>query len=516
MTQQGTKLDAVIIGAGPGGLSAGIALARRGRRVLIAEKNAVPGGNCTAYKAGDYTFDLAVHQLSGIADDGMCGRVLREYGIEGKVEFRRVDPFLTVQMPDRSYRVRAGRDAFRDELLKDFPEDRADIDRMMTGLDNLKKDSLIAQRLLYGGNPVVNGLMADTVDRRKLLTFPYTFATGLALMMPFTADTMLKRWVRNPRLRAVVHASWIYLGLPPERISGVMQNVFLSMQYTEGGYYPVGGSQRLADALADAFRGAGGTLLLGSPVKRILTEGGRACGIELADGSRHLAGIVISGADSRHTYGELLGGEAAPARFMRKLRRMSLSLGPFRVCLGLDYDVAKHGMENHEYILFPGYDHGATFSEMEKGRLSALSLYSPTSLSPGLAPAGHSTLILTDMLPWHCEPDWRGRREQLADEMVAMAERRLLPGLSKHVKMRKLLDPEELSRLTNVSEGAMYGWANTPWQVLMHRLSMISPVKGLYHAGHWTRLGTGVTTSIISGWMLVNGLEGGPLRRLRL
>ncbi len=516
MTQQGTKLDAVIIGAGPGGLSAGIALARRGRRVLIAEKNAVPGGNCTAYKAGDYTFDLAVHQLSGIADDGMCGRVLREYGIEGKVEFRRVDPFLTVQMPDRSYRVRAGRDAFHDELLKDFPEDRADIDRMMTGLDNLKKDSLIAQRLLYGGNPVVNGLMADTVDSRKRLTFPYTFATGLALMMPFTADTMLKRWVRNPRLRAVVHASWIYLGLPPERISGVMQNVFLSMQYTEGGYYPVGGSQRLADALAGAFLQAGGTLLLGSPVKRILTEGGRACGIELADGSRHLAGIVISGADSRHTYGDLLGGEAAPARFMRKLRRMSLSLGPFRVCLGLDYDVSKHGMENHEYILFPGYDHGATFSEMEKGKLSALSLYSPTSLSPGLAPAGHSTLILTDMLPWHCEPDWRGRREELADEMVAMAERRLLPGLSKHVKMRKLLDPEELSRLTNVSEGAMYGWANTPWQVLMHRLSMISPVKGLYHAGHWTRLGTGVTTSIISGWMLVNGLEGGPLRRLRL
>lgn len=516
MAQQENKFDAVIIGAGPGGLSAGLALARRGRRVLIAEKNNIPGGNCTSYKAGDYTFDLAVHQLSGIADGGMCGRVLREYGLEGKVRFERVDPFLNVQMPDRSYKVRAGRDAFREELLKDFPEDRADIERMMAGLDDLKRDSLIAQRLLYGGNPVINGLMADTVDRRKLLTFPYTFGTGLALMMPFNADTMLKRWVRNPRLRAVVHASWIYLGLPPERISGVMQNVFLSMQYTEGAYYPVGGSQVLADAMAAAFREAGGTLLLGSPVKRILMEGGRASGIELADGSRHLGGIVISNADSRHTYGELLGEAHTPARFRRKLNKMSLSLGPFRVCLGLDYDVSKHGMENHEYIIFPGYDHGATFAEMEKGRLSALSLYSPTKLSPGLAPEGHSTLVLTDMLPWRSEPDWRGRREALADEMVAMAEKKLLPGLSKHIKVRKLLAPDDLNRLTNVSEGAMYGWANTPWQVLMHRLSMISPVKGLYHAGHWTRLGTGVTTSIISGWMLVNGLEGNPLHRVRL
>jgi phytoene dehydrogenase-like protein len=36
---------------------------------------------------------------------------------------------------------------------------------------------------------------------------------------------------------------------------------------------------------------------------------------------------------------------------------------------------------------------------------------------------------------------------------------------------------------------------------------MKSPVKGLYHVGHWTRPGTGVTSAILSGWMLANRLN---------
>jgi len=516
MSKDAEKYDAVIIGAGPGGLSAGLSLVRRGLKVLIAEKNSVPGGNCTSYTSDGYTFDLAVHQLSGIGAGGMCGRVLADYGIADKVAFKRVDPFLVVDMPDRSYRVRGDAAGLRAELVEKFPKDVRDIDRMLAGLDALKKDSLISQRLLYGSNPVIDGLIADTVDWRKFLTFPVTFPWGLAVRMPFTADAMLRRWIKNEKLRAVVHASWIYLGLPPGRISGVMMNIFVAMQYMEHTYYPLGGSQKLADAMAEGFRENGGTLLLDSPVVRILTEGGRASGVELAGGRTVKAGIVISNADSRHTYGSLLEPGTVSARFMRRLERMPVSMGPFRVCLGLDYDVAEHGFDYHECMIYPGYDHEDTYRTIESGRLSALSVYSPSKISPGLAPRGHSTLILTNMVPWRTEPDWRGRREELAEEMIALVEKKKLPGLSRHIKVKKILTPEDLNKLTNVSEGAMYGWANTPFQVLMYRLSMISPLKGLYHVGHWTRLGTGVTTAIISGWMLGNGLSGGPLHRVRL
>jgi len=500
--------DAIIIGAGPGGLSAGLSLAGSGWKVLIAEKNDRPGGNCTARKSGGYTFDLAVHQLSGIGGGGLCGGIMREYGLAGKLEFRQVDPFLVIDMPDRSYTLPGNSEDLRKELLKDFPGDKNDIDRMLAGLATLKQDALISQRLLHGSDAVVDDMMARTVDPWKLLTFPFTFAWGLAARMHLNADLMLRRWVRSEKLRAVMHGSWVYLGLPPKRLSGVMMDVFVAMQHMEHTYYPAGSSQQLADVMAEAFRGRGGELKLSSPVSRILTEKGRASGVELEDGSRASAGVIISNADALHTYKKLLGPGQAPAGFIERLEKLELSMGPFRVCLGLDYDVAAHGLDHHEYMIFPGYDHEETYAALERGEPAALSLYSPTKICPELAPPGHSTLILTTTLPRRAGKDWSSLKEELAARMIAMVEKKRLPGLSKHIVVKEILTPEDLERLTNSSEGAMYGWANTPGQVLNFRLSMKSPVKGLYHAGHWTRPGTGVTTAITSGWMLGNRLNG--------
>ncbi|MEW5907416.1 MAG: NAD(P)/FAD-dependent oxidoreductase, partial [Elusimicrobiota bacterium] len=352
-----------------------------------------------------------------------------------------------------------------------------------------------------------DSMLAPDKGLSKLLSFPFTFAWGIALRMRTDADAMLRRWVRNPRLRAVVHASWVYLGLPPRLISGVMMNVFVAMQHLERTYYPAGGSQRLADAMAEVFRESGGELLLSAPVARIVTERGRARGVRLSDGREFRAPVIISNAAPRHTYGSLLEPSEVPAGFMKKLGRLKCSLAPFRVCLGLDYDVAAAGMPEHEYLLYDGYDHEETYRAMERGEPAALSAYSPTRLSPDLAPPGHSTLILTTLLPWRPEKDWRGREEEIAASMIARMEKKKLPGLSRHIKVKEVLTPEGLEKLTNSSEGAMYGWANIPSQVLTFRLSPRSPVPGLYHAGHWTRPGTGVTTAIMSGWMLGNRLE---------
>lgn len=508
MADRAARYDAVIIGAGPGGLSAGLALARRGWRVLLAEKNKVPGGNCTTCSEGGYTFDLAVHQLSGIGGGGLCAGILREYGLAGKVEFKRVDPFVVVDMPDRSYTLSGTPEGLRRELAGAFPGDEPDIDRMLAWLASLKKDALIAQRLLHGSNPVVDELLAATVDRRKLATFPFTFPLGLAARLGSNADDMLRAVAGNERLRAVVHASWVYLGLPPKRISGLMMNIFTAMQHMEGTYYPAGGSQRLADALAEGFRAAGGELLLEAPVKRILAERGRVAGIELEDGRAYRAPVVVSAADALHTYRRLLEPGLATTRFMERLGAMKPSMGPLRVCLGLDYEVSKHGMAHHEYLVFPGYDHEETYRALERGEPSALSLYSPSRLCPELAPPGHSTLVLMTMAPWRPEKDWRGRTEELAAGLIAIAEKRRLPGLSGRIKVKKVLTPENLRDLTNAADGAVCGWDNTPAQALALRLSMKSPVPGLYHAGHWTRPGTGVTTAILSGWMLANRLDG--------
>jgi phytoene desaturase len=494
--------DAIIIGAGAGGLSAGISLASQGWKVLIAEKNGQPGGNCTSKKYSGYTFDLAVHQLSGIAGKGICAAILEEYGVDKMIDFRPVSPFLVVDMADQSYKIHSEKDAFRAELIKNFPDDAKDIDMLISKLDSLKKDALIGQRLLYGSSSAMKKLIAEEINLKKILTFPFTSLFGIIFKMNLSADEILRRWVKNPKLRAVIYSSWIYLGLPPKKLSGLMMNIFLSMQYSVGTYYPRGGSQRVADAMTDVFRKRGGKVLLNAPVKSIITKGKRAFGVELSDGKKFYADTIISNADIRHTYRDMLEPGMIPSKFMKRLKDMPISMGPFKVYLGLDYNVAEHGLKHHEYMIFPDYNHEAIYQSMLRGEIAGMSVYSPTAIAPELAPKGHSTLILTTMMPWKSETDWRCRKDEIVASMIALVEKKRLPGLSKHIKLKKVLTPEDLQKLTNSSEGSMYGWENTPNQSLIRRLSMKSPLQGLYHVGHWTRPGTGVTAAIISGWLL--------------
>ncbi|HDY75934.1 MAG TPA: NAD(P)/FAD-dependent oxidoreductase, partial [Candidatus Marinimicrobia bacterium] len=53
--------DAVIIGAGIGGLVCGCYLAKAGMKVLIAEQHSKPGGYCTSFRRKGFTFDAAPH-----------------------------------------------------------------------------------------------------------------------------------------------------------------------------------------------------------------------------------------------------------------------------------------------------------------------------------------------------------------------------------------------------------------------------------------------------------------------
>jgi phytoene dehydrogenase-like protein len=230
---------------------------------------------------------------------------------------------------------------------------------------------------------------------------------------------------------------------------------------------------------------------------------GRASGVVLGDGTKITANYVVCNAPAEYAYRELLDDGEGKRKVLRKMQGMTRSVGPFKVYLGLDFDVSKHGLEKHEYLMYDTYDHEETFRKMNAGFPSALSCYSPTQADPSLAPEGHSTVILTTMFPWQTTRDWRTHEAQIAEEMITRLEKRL-PDVRKHIKVQKTLTPAKLREHTNTTEGAMYGWANTTSQVLIKRLPNKSPIKDFFHVGHWTQPGTGVTTSIISGWMVGN------------
>ena len=72
--------DTIVIGSGPGGLTAALALACKGQRVLVLEQHYLPGGWCQSFTLGGYRFSPGVHYLGDLGPGGGAAQALRGAG----------------------------------------------------------------------------------------------------------------------------------------------------------------------------------------------------------------------------------------------------------------------------------------------------------------------------------------------------------------------------------------------------------------------------------------------------
>jgi prolycopene isomerase len=271
----------------------------------------------------------------------------------------------------------------------------------------------------------------------------------------------------------------------------------LASYLVEGAWYCRGSFQQLANALAWGVERQGGEVLLRSVVRRIRVQDGRAQGIVLENGQEIAAPIVISNADARQTFRELVGIDQLEPRFALRLARMRPSVSAFVVYAAGSYDARAAGLA-HENFLWPSFDHDAHAASGAAGRPDWLTITVPTLLDPGLAPPGMHTSVLTTLLPHAAVSSWRASKEEITERLLARAEQ-VLPGLRASLSFVEAGTPRTLERYTRNDAGAAYGWEHSPEQVGLGRVALRSPIAGLFLAGHWTRPGGGVYGVVKSG-----------------
>ena len=480
------RYDAIVIGAGLGGLTAGALLARRGRSVLVVERHDRPGGYAHAFRRRRYRFDSAIHLMGGgtpgaCSGSGLPERVLRRLGVRGELELLRVDPFYAGLFPGLRIDAPLGHEAFVDAHAALFPREAKGLGDLLSICAEIRAEALRVPELRS---------MGDFASHARHL--PRLMRYHRATLGEVMRDT-----VEDPRARAVFATLWPYLGLPPERLSFLYWAMMLMSYVEDGAYYVRGSFQNLARALAVALERSGGELLLKSSVRRILAEDGRVRGVVLENGQRIEAPVVVSNADARQTCEELLGRDQLPRRLRRTLAAMRPSVSAFLVYGAAAFD-ARRARAAHEMFLYDGWDHEADFRNLERGRFTRVGLGFPSLTDPSLAPAGEHVFQITALIPHDARSDWRAAKGAITDELIARADR-AVPGLRDGLRFTEAGSPRTLERYTRNEAGAMYGWELAPDQVGPLRLAGEMPVEGLHLAGHWTQPGGGVYGVMASG-----------------
>jgi phytoene dehydrogenase-like protein len=500
----GRGVDVVVVGAGIGGLVAGALLARSGKRVLVAEQHTVPGGfahNWTwAGRDGDaapvFRFDSGVHDVSGTWPDGPVHGILARLGLENAIEWKRLDHRFLLQ--GAPFDVPRGWEAYVDALATRVPQDAAAIRATMADL-----------------RAIFEGMYSEGSKHSGIPGSPRTVDEMLAFA---SNHPLVVRWMDKPfgrflaahglgdEARRILTALCYYVTDDADAVTvGAVAPLF--GYFLHGGFYPAGGSGRLAQAFVDSIALDDGEVRLGAPVKRVLAENGRATGVELASGEVVRTKAVVLNADFLQATTQLVDPALWPAEFRASLARREPACSACYVTLGVKGDLPD----------VPPITHVLD----ERGGVGVVV---PTAVDPSAAPAGYSTVELIRLVPhaeakaWFRDPAatddaetrsadaYLARKAMIGEDMIRMAER-ALPGLSSRIVCRTEASPLTFRRYDWSSFGAIYGTKGDA-------VATKSPIPGIVFAGAATH-GAGIEAVAISGALAAEALVPGLLDTAR-
>ena len=486
--------DVIVVGSGIGGLAAGSLLAASGSSVLVLEQHDRPGGYAHGFRRKRYHFDSSVHLISGCEADGFPGgqiihKTLHAIGVRETIDFLPIDPVAVAIYPQLRARIPRTKAAFLHEMAALFPEETQGLENLIDLSFNLAVTASNAQDIVNNDpDPMQSGLSSLQQYRKSSL------------------GDLCSQFVRDPGLIAILGANWPYLGLPPSRVSFLYWAMMFIGYLEDGACYCRGSFQRLADRLVDGLLEHGGKIRLRSAVRRICVERNEVTGVELRDGEVLKASNVIANSDMRQTVFDLVGNAHFPARFLNRLESLKPSLSIFVVYLATDLGPEGLGL-GHESFYYSDMDHDRNYQDSCQGRINWIGISIPTLSDPALAPKGRHLAMLTTLLPYAVEGDWKKAKAGYIDAMLALAEK-VWPGLNQHLLYVEGGSPNTLERYTWNYQGAAYGWDLRADQTGARRIQNRSPIRGLYFAGHWATPGGGVCGAAVSGMQTAKSLLG--------
>ena len=467
--------DAIIVGGGFGGLSCGALLAKDGYHVLVLEKNDQMGGYGSNDFQNGYTFSYGAQDISGVWERGCINYLLSCLNIdEQKLLVRNNRRFI---LNGEAIDIPAADNGFEKVFSERFPGQIQAIHTFFTDAKTVYLEAFDKDVVKAWGIPLNNPLMTKTMPKEWLKRYDETHR----LMIEWRKKTyreVLDEYFQQDDIKTLLCSVLGYIGARASKNSAYSV-VVASGYFFFGGYHILGGSQHLADCLAQYISDHHGTVLYQHPVDSIIVKNGAVQGVKVVN-TVFKAPVVVSNVNAKTLYQDLVSDTDLPPKFMHDIDALPMGDSAFLVFLGSSeafptYPAIINDMDHRVHIIINSHD------DLLSAPLGSTSITIEQGAQMKDFPSTHSI----------------GYERSITSLMTEMIDKATLslPGLKDHIVCKRSIAPRELSQLTGIPQGAIYCFDQSQVPI---RPYFKSPIAGLYLANA-SSSGGGVEAVVIGG-----------------
>ena len=490
-------MKVIIIGSGIAGLTAGAYLARDGHKIILYEQFPKIGGVTATIHEKGFAWDIGPLLLGGMAPHESLGKILAELGLSDKISLIYEDRGQS--FPDfQVWRQEEYKGPYwrREYFKKLFPEDSEGLDRYYEFYDKIVELGYLTSEL-----PFLKGLKA--LATKLKLFYKYMKVKKFA---KWSGEEVLDYYFKSPKLKAVFTGILADIVTKPSEFPGLgipFTNIETAFDKriptkTKWGMLPVynyikNGCGELVKALADYItNNNGGEIHTNSKVQKIMIENNQAKGVQLENGDKINADLIVASGGMFNTFFNLVGKEYLPEELIKQIETKRLMESVFMVHLGIDFDPSKFQRAALCYYYLT-YDIEDSIGKMREGIYhegkEGFLIYIPSMHSPDMAPTGKHAVTIYTVCPHELkEGTWEEKREEMADKLIMEAEK-IIPGLYEGSEVKVVMTPDDFKKRINVVRHSFGGTAPVMGeQNPAHR----TPIQGLWYIGAYSESGGGV------------------------
>lgn len=464
------KKNVVIIGAGLGGLFTGAILSKEGFNVTLLEQNSTIGGGLQTFRRFGENFDTGMHIIGGLSPDGNVRKICNYLGISDKIEIQNVDDNCTSRLyfsEDHCfYDIANGKDGFIESLSSYFPHEKENLERYVNAI------CYIAEQInLFNLRPSDGSISLFSQSDDFLMA----------------ANDFIAKYISDEKLRSIVaYMNPLYGGCANQTPTYI--HALINVLYLKGTCRFVGGSNRIANLLAEIIKKNGGRVICNEKVSWIAVKEKNVEYVEGCSGNRYDADIYISAIHPCSML-NLMDESSFPKSYRTRLNSIPNSYSAFSLFLKLKE-------ESFQYINYSEF-YMTTYRDVwdlgSKSKPWPLGFLFMTPPEKAQGKYSNKAIVMAPM-PFDFVTAWKdttvGKRgadypkwkEARTEDLLTCVEE-IHPGFRDCIEATNSASPLTIRDFYGAKEGGISGFSKDCNNIALSQVPVVTKIKNLLLTG---------------------------------